>query len=94
PKQVSVIGWVNNPGKYDMFPERETTILEAIAMAGGFHKNADVNGTRILRMEDGKEKTIFIKVKTSHKKGRRIKTFPCNPTTSYSSRRVSFRRNY
>lgn len=79
PKQVSVIGWVNQPGKYDMFPEKETTVLEAIAMAGGFHKEADVNGTRILRVEDGEEKTIFIKVKDITQKGEKDKDIPLKP---------------
>lgn len=79
PKQVSVIGWVNKPGKYDMFPERETTVLEAIAMAGGFHKEANVNATRILRTEDGEEKTILIKVKDITQKGEKDKDIPLKP---------------
>lgn len=78
-KQVSVIGWVNKPGKYDMFPEKETTVLEAIAMAEGFHEHADVNGTRILRVEDGEEKTIFIKVKDITQKGEKDKDVPLKP---------------
>ena len=79
PKQVSVIGWVNSPGKYDMFPEKETTVLEAIAMAGGFSKEANVNGTRILRVEDGEEKTIPIRVKDITEKGEKDKDIPLKP---------------
>jgi polysaccharide export outer membrane protein len=48
-KQVTVLGAVVKPGKYDMNTEKETTILEAIAMAGGFSKVANVNGTLIIR---------------------------------------------
>lgn len=80
PKQVSVIGCVNKPGKYDMFHEKETTVLEAIAMAGGFSKIADVNATRILRIgEDGKEQTIMIRVKDITVKGEKEKDVPLKP---------------
>ncbi len=80
PKQVSVIGCVNNPGKYDMLHEKETTVLEAIAMAGGFSKIADVNSTRILRIdEEGKEQTIMIRVKDITVRGEKEKDLPLKP---------------
>jgi len=78
-KQVSVIGWVNKPGKYDMFPERETTVIEAIAMAGGFHVNDNLNGTKILRTENGEEITIIVKVKDITQKGEKDKDIPLKP---------------
>jgi len=78
-RQVSVIGWVNTPGKYDMFPERETTVLEAIAMAGGFHINANINGTKILRTENGEEITIIVKVKDITQKGEKDKDILLKP---------------
>lgn len=78
-KQVSVIGCVNSPGKYDMFHEKETTVLQAVAMAGGFSDIADINGTRILRKEDGEEKTIFVKVKDITQKGEKDKDLPLKP---------------
>jgi polysaccharide export outer membrane protein len=80
PKQVSVIGCVNTPGKYDMSHEKDTTVLQAIAMAGGFSKIADVNGTRILRIdENGKEQTIMIKVKDITIRGEKDKDLPLKP---------------
>lgn len=79
PKQVSVIGCVNTPGKYDLYAEKETTVLQAIAMAGGFKDTANVNGTRILRVEDGAEKTIFVKVKDITEKGQKEKDMPLKP---------------
>jgi len=80
PKQVSIIGCVNTPGKYDLLHERETTVLEAIAMAGGFSKIADVNGTKILRIdENGKEQTLIIKVKDITVKGEKDKDLPLKP---------------
>jgi polysaccharide export outer membrane protein len=68
-KQVSVLGAVQKPGKYDMYTERETTLLEAIAMAGGFTELANVNNTRIIRNEDGQQQTILVKVSDITKKG-------------------------
>lgn len=79
PKQVSVIGCVNNPGKYDMFNERETTVLEAIAMAGGFTESAAVNETRILRIENGEKKTIYVKIKDITQKGEKDKDITIRP---------------
>jgi protein involved in polysaccharide export with SLBB domain len=60
----SVIGEVKNPGKFDMPAEREVTLLEAIAMAGGFTKDADITKTKVMRMtEGGEKKTITVNVK-------------------------------
>lgn len=68
-KQISVLGSVKNPGKYDMYAERDTTVLQAIAMAGGFSDVASINGTRIIRNEDGQQKIIPIKVTDITTKG-------------------------
>ena len=79
PKQVSVIGCVNNPGKYDMFHEKDTTVLQAIAMAGGFTEDALVNGTKILRVENSEEKTINVKIKDITQKGQKDKDIALRP---------------
>jgi len=78
-KQVSVLGSVQSPGKYDMYAERETTILEAIAMAGGFNDVASVNGTRIIRKENGEELTIPVKITDITKKGMKEKDISLKP---------------
>ena len=78
-KQISVLGAVEKPGKYDMYPERETTVLEAIAMAGGFSDVASINGTRIIREEEGEELTIPVKVTDITKKGKKEKDLPLKP---------------
>jgi len=62
-RQVSVTGEVNNAGKFNIPIERDITLLEAIAMAGGFTKDADINRTKVIREEDGEKKTITIRVK-------------------------------
>ena len=78
-KQISVLGSVKTPGKYDMYPERETTVLQAIAMAGGFSEVASRNNTRIIRNEDGEEKIIPIKVTDITTKGMKEKDVELKP---------------
>ncbi|NQT23482.1 MAG: polysaccharide export protein [Candidatus Omnitrophica bacterium] len=73
PKQVSVVGEVSAPGKFDMPDEKDMTLLEAIAMAGGFTKDADINSTRVIRIEDGEKKTIKVRVKDITEKGEKEK---------------------
>jgi polysaccharide export outer membrane protein len=56
-----VIGQVENPGSYP-YLEKEVTLVEALSMAGGFTPIAARNRTRIIRQEEGAEKTITVKV--------------------------------
>ena len=79
PRQVSVIGDVNNPGKYDLPKERDVTLLEAIAMAGGFTKDASANGTKVMRTENGKKTTINVRVKDITDKGDKEKDIVLQP---------------
>jgi len=72
-RQVSVMGEVNEPGKYDMPEERDLTLMQAVAMAGGFTKHANTTKTRVMRMENGKKKTIIINIKEITEKGRKDK---------------------
>lgn len=78
-KQISVLGAVKNPGRYDMYTERETTILEAIAMAGGFSDVAAVNHTRIIRSEEGEKSVIQIRITDITKKGQKEKDVALKP---------------
>ena len=79
PRQVSVIGEVNSPGKYDMPEEKDMTFLVAIAMAGGFTEDADLNKARVIRVKDGKKETIIIKVKDITEKGLKEKDVIIEP---------------
>lgn len=72
-RQVSVIGEVKNPGKYDIPSEREITIMQAIAMAGGFTKHADTTRTKVMRMEGGEKKNIVVNAKDITEKGEKDK---------------------
>ena len=69
PRQVSVVGQVNKPGKYDMPPERDLTLLEAIAMAEGFTKDAYTKAVKINRIENGAEKTVQVNANDIMAKG-------------------------
>lgn len=62
PRQVSVIGEVNIPGKYDMPEEKELTLIEAIALAGGFTKDAYLKKIKIMRSKGDIKETINIDV--------------------------------
>lgn len=73
PSQVSVMGEVKTPGKYSMPEEKNITVLEAIAMAGGFSNDADINGTLIMRVTSGERETIKIRVKDITEKGQKEK---------------------
>ncbi|MCK5214496.1 MAG: polysaccharide biosynthesis/export family protein [Candidatus Omnitrophica bacterium] len=72
-KQVTVLGAVTSPGKYDMNRENETTVLEAIAMAGGFTNVADFNGTSIIRKKGETKTTLPIRITDITKKGMKEK---------------------
>ena len=56
-----IIGQVDSPGKFS-YQEKEITLLESISSAGGFTRLAARNKTRIIRVEDGVEKIIEVKV--------------------------------
>lgn len=79
PKKVFVMGFVNKPGEYELFKDRATTVLEAITMAGGFKEGAAQNGTKIIRVEDGEEVTIPIKITDITKKGQKDKDVQVKP---------------
>lgn len=56
---IFVLGEVNKAGTFPL--ERETSVLEAITLAGGFSPTAAPSGTKILRRQaDGKQETLAI----------------------------------
>lgn len=78
-RNVFVTGSVNKPGSYPLPPGKPTTLMEAITMAGGFSKAAAVNGTRIIRIENGHETTINVKANDIMKKGDKAKDVEVRP---------------
>ncbi|MFP4088318.1 MAG: polysaccharide biosynthesis/export family protein [Desulfobacteraceae bacterium] len=73
-----IIGQVNGPGSYAM-PENEITLVEAIGMAGGFTRIASRNKTRIVRLEEGVEKIIEVKVDEITEAGKKIQDVVIKP---------------
>lgn len=59
--QFSVFGEVQKPGSYPL--ENETTMLEAISIAGGPTENADTQKLELLRKEDGAQRKIVLNMK-------------------------------
>ncbi len=69
PRNVFVTGEVHRPGSYPVSVEKETTIVEILSMAGGFTEDADLNGTRIIRVENGQKLTLRVRVGDIIRKG-------------------------
>ncbi len=78
PEFFYIIGQVKNPGSYP-YLQKKVTLVEAISMAGGFTQIAARNRTRIIRVENGIEKIIEVKVDAitnSGKKGQDVTVQP------------------
>jgi polysaccharide export outer membrane protein len=73
-----IIGEVIRPGSYSI-ADKEITLVEAISIAGGFTRVAARNRTRIIRVEDGTEKIIEIKVDAITGAGKKIQDVPIKP---------------
>ena len=58
---IVVYGEVQKPGTYPV-EGREMAVLEVISKAGGFTKFAAPNRTRLIRVVDGKEKSLQVRV--------------------------------
>jgi len=60
--QIFVFGEVKNPGPYNL-KEESFSVVEAVSLAGGLTKLAAPNRTRIVRVENGKERAIHVDIK-------------------------------
>jgi polysaccharide biosynthesis/export protein len=73
-----IIGHVNKPGSYPLI-DRELTLVEGIGIAGGFTDSAARNSTRIIRVENGQEKIIEVRVDAITQAGRKIRDVIIQP---------------
>jgi polysaccharide biosynthesis/export protein len=73
-----IIGQVKSPGSYPL-TDREITLIEAISMAEGFTPVASRNKTRIIRVENGVEKILQIKVDAITDAGKKIQDVLIRP---------------
>lgn len=55
---VVVLGQVKSPGKYPY--KKGMTVVQAVASAGGLADAAAPNGTRVIRMEEGRKRVIQV----------------------------------
>jgi len=72
--KISILGEVARPGQYYM--KKDLTVVDAIAMAGGFTSIASGDKTRIIREENGEKNTIVVPVQSILRNGDRRKDVP------------------
>ncbi len=68
-KTVYVLGQVKKPGSIQIPPEKPLTVLEAITSVGGFTDIAATSKVRVLRMQNGQQKTLDVDVTQITKQG-------------------------
>lgn len=78
-KTVYVLGQVKKPAAIAILPEKTMTLLEAITSAGGFTDVAAISKVKILRMENGVQKSIEVDVSQITKEGNKQYDVPLNP---------------
>lgn len=78
-KTVYVLGQVKKPSSIAILPEKTMTLLEAITSAGGFTDVAAISKVKILRMEDGVQKSIEVDVSQITKDGNKQYDVPLKP---------------
>ena len=70
-KMVYVLGQVKKPSEISIPPEKTITVLEAITSVGGFTDIANTSKIKVLRMENGKQKSIDVDVNAITKQGKK-----------------------
>ncbi len=60
--QILLMGEVRKPGAYPLIPGERTTLLQAVAEAGGFTELASPNRVHVVRTVNGKRTTIKVRV--------------------------------
>ena len=78
-KTVYVLGQVKKPSSIPILPEKTMTLLEAITSAGGFTDVAAISKVKILRMENGVQKSIEVDVSQITKEGNKQYDVPLKP---------------
>ena len=78
-KTVYVLGQVKKPSSITISPEKTMTLLEAITSAGGFTDIAAISKVKILRMENGTQKSIEVDVSQITKEGNKQYDVPLKP---------------
>jgi len=79
-KAVYVLGQVKKPSSISIMPEKAMTLLEAITSAGGFTDVAAISKVKILREENGVQKSIEVDVSQITKEGNKQYDVPLKPS--------------
>lgn len=78
-RKFSVMGEVDKPGAYELNKKKPITVMEAIAMAGGFTDKAVKNSIKLIRVKDGKKEIIPINIISLTKRTDRGKDIVIEP---------------
>lgn len=78
-KTVYVLGQVSKPAAIQIPPEKPLTVLEAITSVGGFTDIANTSKVRVLRMENGKQKSIDVDITQITKQGNKAMDITLTP---------------
>jgi protein involved in polysaccharide export with SLBB domain len=62
-RRFTVLGSVQKPGSYDMPDQEDTTLLQAIGIAGGYTRIADARKVTLMRKTSGKPEVFHINAK-------------------------------
>ena len=60
-ESIYVFGQVKNPGAYSLV-QRDTTVLQALSLAGGVGENGAMNRVKVIRILDGEKKELKVKL--------------------------------
>ena len=77
-RKFFILGEVERPGSYDIPQDRALTVVQAIALAGGFTSVAAPDRTRVVRKAGGKATTTIVPVNKVNK-GDRSKDVSLEP---------------
>ena len=57
-KTIFVFGYVTRPGEYRM--QRDTTVLQALSLAGGVNERGSTRRLKVIRVVDGEKRELGI----------------------------------
>lgn len=75
--KISVLGQVRFPGSYEL--KAGLTVIDAIALAGGFTPDANIEDVKLIRTINNEKKTIEINAKEIIEEGRKEKDIVLEP---------------
>lgn len=78
-KTLYVLGQVKKPSSIAIPPEKTMTVLEAITSAGGFTDIAAISKVKVLRMENGQQRSLEVDVSQITKEGNKQLDIALNP---------------